>query len=340
MLLLPAQQDCRWESRALLRVIRAAARPGPCISLLLLGALPLCAQRSAAAPQASGSVPPPASVSRPAPTHEELRALLERVIAATHRSDAAEAEYARTEHWVERKHAGDADPFLDRVYRVYPTGTGTLKVVVADSGVQVTPEKYREELRELEQDLVNSFHPDEPRQHASVEKWKRRTADRYRAVEAFRSAYNVSWLGSERLPNDPTAGPLIKLLLDPKPGSGSGSIATELLAASRVTLWVQPKTGAVMQLDAELVRELRFGGGLLGKIDRGGRVHIEQKEVAPAIWLPARISYEVKGRKFLSHQESVRTVEARDYRRVGPPSQLLPQVRRQLSNPELRVPSP
>lgn len=280
------------------------------------------------------------SAQEPAPSGEELRQLLERVIATTHRSDAAEAEYARTEHWIERKHAGDANPILDRVYRVYPTGTGTVKLVLAESSAQVTPEKYREELRELEQALVWALDPDEPRQQARVEKWKKRTAERYRAVEAFRDGYEITWLGTERLENSSAPGPLDKLLLDPKPNAASGSIATELLAASRLTLWVEPESGAVVRLDAELVRDLLFGGGLLGKINKGGRVHIEQTEVAPGIWLPAVISDQVQGRKFLSHQESVRTVEAHDHRRVGAPAQLLPEVRRELSNPNLQVPAP
>ena len=277
---------------------------------------------------------------QPAPSPEELRPLLERVIAATHRGDAAEAEYARTEHWVERRHSGDADPILDRVYRVYPTGTGTLKVLLADSGVRVTPEKYRVELRELEKSLVWALDPSEPRQHARVEKWQKRTAERYHAVESFRDSYEITWLGTERLPNFPGPQPLAKLRLDPKPGTASGTIATELLAASRLTLWVVPETGEVVQLDAELIRDLSFGGGLLGKIDKGGSVHIEQREVAPGIWLPSLISNDVRGRKFFIREESVRTVESRDHRRVGPPADLLKQVRRELSNPELQVPAP
>jgi hypothetical protein len=275
-----------------------------------------------------------------APAPEELRQLLERMIATTHRSDAAEAEYARTEHWVEHKRAGAPDVLLDRVYRVYPTGTGTVKIVMAESGAPVTPDKFREELRELEQALVWALDPEEPRQRVRVAKWEKRTAERYRAVEGFRDAYEVSWLGTERDPSFSSPRPLAKLLLDPKSGPASGSIATELLAASRLTLWVEPESGAVVRLDAELVRDLRFGGGLLGKIDKGGRVHIEQSQVAPGIWLPTVVSNQVQGRKLLMHAQSVRTVEARDYRRVGAPAELLPQVRRELSNANLQVPAP
>ncbi len=305
------------------RPLRSFARA--CISLALL----------CGGPAAAGAQQAPA-----APPAEELRQILERMIATMHRSDAADAEYARTEHWVERKRAADADPMLDRVYRVYPTGTGTVKVVLAEFGKQVTPEKYRDELRELEQALVWALDPEEERQHARVEKWKRRTEERFRAVEAFRDEYNLSWLGTETVPDSTPPRALTKLLLDPKAGTGSGSIATELLAASRLTLWVDAESGAVARLDAELVRDLLFGGGLLGKIDKGGRVHMEQTEAAPGIWLPRVTSSQVEGRKLFTHEESVRTVEARDFLRVGPPAELLPRVRRELSNAGLQVPAP
>jgi len=309
---------------------------------MLVGAAALRAQRAPAVAEAPVASPAhaTASAAQPAPSAEELRLLLERVIASMHRSDAAEAEYARTEHWVERRHSGEKTPSLDRVYRVYPTGTGTLKLVMAESGEPVSAEKYRDELRELEQDLVWALDPQEARQHARVEKWEKRTSERYRAVEGFRDSYTVTWLGAEHLANFSGPEPLAKLLLDPKPGSASGSIATELLAASRITMWVVPETGGVVQLDAELIRDLSFGGGLLGKIDKGGRVHMEQTQVAPGIWLPSVIANDVQGRKFLIHEESIRTVETRDRLRVGPPAELLAQVRRQLSNPDLHVPAP
>jgi len=275
-----------------------------------------------------------------APPEEEIRQLLERMIATSHRSDAAEAFYARTEHWIEMRHAGEPVRTLDRVYRVYPTGTGTLKLVVAEAGTKVTLEKYRDELRTLDQALVWALDPTESRQRARVEKWKKRTADRYRAVEGFRDSYRVTWLGEESEPNTSGGRRLVKLLLDPKPSPPSGSIATELLAASRLTLWVEPESGAVVRLDAELVRDLLFGGGLLGKIDKGGRVHIEQTQVAPGIWLPRLTLSDVQGRKLLSHQESSRTVEAADFRRVGSPTELLPLVRRESGNAQIQVPAP
>ena len=277
-----------------------------------------------------------------APSNEALRQLLERMIATMHRGDGEDALEARTEHWMERARpgaAGDGEPVLDRVYRVYPTGTGTLKLLVEERGVRVSQEKYREELRELEQTLVWALDPDEPEQHARVEKFQKRSAERRRAVDAFRDSYTLSWQGREVLAGRPPRR-VEKLLLDPKPESGGGSVATELLAASRLTLWVDPESGGVVQLDAELVRDLLFGGGLLGKINKGGRVHIEQTEVAPGIWLPRLTRYEAEGRKLFTHERIYRTIEAGEFRRVGPPAELLTLVRRELGNAQLQAGAP
>jgi hypothetical protein len=258
------------------------------------------------------------------------------MIAATHRNDAAEQLYARTEHWVERTHPADPEPLLDRLYRVYPTSTGTLKLLVADHGARVTPENYREQLRVLEQVLVWALDPNEAEQRRRAEKWKKRAGERYRAVEAFRDAYTVSWLGSDEL-----GGLAVnKLLFDPKPGRVSGTPAVEVLGNSRLTLWVEPASGAVVRLDAELVRDVSFGGGLLGKINKGGHVAIEQMEVAPGVWLPRTTRSDVRGRKFIFSAESVRTVEAGGYRRVGQPAELLALVRRELTNTPAEIPLP
>lgn len=245
--------------------------------------------------------------------------------ANTHRNDAAIEEYERIEHWTERRSEKDPQVRLDRTYRVVPTGTGTLKVILKENGNAVPPEYYRDELRQLEQVLEWALDPGEPKQKLRVEKWKKRTAERYQAVEAFRDAYVVTWLGRDTL----EGRALVKIHFEPKPEVHAHSVGTDLLSNSRVTVWLD--AGAqVVRLEAELVRNMAFSGGLLGKIYKGGRVTIDQFEVAPGLWMPRTTRYEVKGRKFLFSAEQWRAGEASDYRRVGPPREALHLVRSEL----------
>ena len=270
----------------------------------------------AAAVQGRDAAPPP----------DELRQLIERMIANTHCNDAAIENYERVEHWVARRTENDPQVRLDKTYRVVPTGTGTLKVVLKDNGTAVTPEYYYGELQTLAQDLEWALDPNEPKQKARVEKWKKRTADRFQAVEAFRDAYTVAWLGHETR----EGRALVMLRFDPKPDFHGHSVGTDLLSSSRVTVWLD--AGAqVVRLEAELVRDMAFGGGLLGKLYRGGRVTIDQVEVAPGLWMPRSTRYDVRGRKFIFSSEEWRAGEAGDYRRVGLPREALRMVREELS---------
>ena len=66
-----------------------------------------------------------------------------------------------------------------------------------------------------------------------------------------------------------------------------------------------------------------MAAGFLGKLYRGGVFYMEQEEVAPGIWLPTRYQYDFTARKFLFMYEQHQYVEARQYRRVGPPKQAL-----------------
>jgi hypothetical protein len=280
-----------------------------------------------AALAAAGLVPPAGAQSgAAAPSPEEMRRVVERMIANTHRNDAAIEEYERVERWIERRSEKDPQVRLDKTYRVVPTGTGTLKVILKENGQAVAPEYYRDELRQLEQVLEWALDPGEPKQKARVEKWKKRSADRYQAVEAFRDAYTVTWLGQEKL-EDRALG---KIHFEPKTDYQAHSIGADLLSNSRVTVWLDDDT-QVVRLEAELVRDMAFGGGLLGKIYKGGRVTIDQFEVAPGLWMPRATRYEVKGRRFLFPAEQWRSGEASDYRRVGPPREALPLVRTELS---------
>ena len=284
----------------------------------------------AAALAPAGLVSPAAGQSAVAsPSPEELSRLVERMIANTHRNDTAIEDYERIEHWTERKNEKDPEIRLDKTYRVVPTGTGTLKVILKENGNAVTPEYYRTELRQLAEVLEWALNPNEQKQKARVEKWKKRTAERFQVVEAFRNAYTVTWQGREALQGQA----LVKLQFEPKPGYRAHSVGTGLLSNSRVTVWLDGDA-QVVHLEAELVSDMAFGGGLLGKIYKGGRVTIDQIEVSPGLWMPRSTRYEVRGRKFLFFAEQWRAGEANDYRWVGPPREALEIVRSELSKLE------
>ncbi len=268
-----------------------------------------------------------AQVDDPAPTPEQQRVLLDRIIASQHRDDAAVKFYERIERRQVRRSATDASPTEDETYRVVPTGTGTLRLQIGENGRAADGEFYRKQLRTLEQALLNSLNPNTPGYKQDAKKFAKRQRERAEFVDATRNAFLYTWLGREAR----NGRALAKFRLEPNPEFKPTSRNTSLLAHARGTVWVDEAAGQVVRVEAELFRDISLGGGVLGKIYHGSRIVFEHAEVAPGIWLPTRYEYDFTGRKFLFGFEVHETTEASHYRRIGPPAEALATIRRELS---------
>lgn len=290
--------------------------------LLRMGVLALAVSCSMAI---AGTAPP--RDDKPLST-QEMRALVERVAANQHLNDAALAEYERREHRTRHKEETDERAEEDKVFRVVPTGTGTLRLILEDRGRPVSRDYYWEQLRELEKTLVWALNPDEPKQRPRVQKWNRRVKERAETVDAVREAFVPTWLGRE------TRGgrQLLKLQLDPDPRFNATSRTTEMFAHLRAVIWVEPVSAQLVRVEAEVVRDIAVGGGVLGKVYRGGKFVMEQAEVADGVWLPMRIQYNFKGRKFVFGFEMHEVTETARYARIGPPQTALAAIRRELND--------
>ena len=263
-----------------------------------------------------------------APTPEEVRALIERVVASQHRNDQALAEYERRERQIARKDDGKERITDDKLYRVFPTGTGTVRVLMEENSKAVKPEAYEKGLRSVEGALENALQPNLPKQREAIAKWEKRVRERRELLDAIAQAFRATWLGHETL-NGRT---LAKLQLEPNPEYKPHSRNTSMLTHVRATVWVEEKNAHLVRVEAEIFEDIPVGGGFLGKVYKGGRFEMEQVEVAPGVWLPARYTYDFDGRKFIFPFSMNETIEARNYRRLGPPEQALATLRRELRN--------
>jgi hypothetical protein len=88
----------------------------------------------------------------------------------------------------------------------------------------------------------------------------------------------------------------------------------------------------VVRVEAEIMKDISVGGGIVGKVYHGGKFVLEQSEVAPGIWLPTLYQFDVEGRKFLFGFSIHETIVASRYRRIGLPSEALATLRREISS--------
>jgi hypothetical protein len=257
----------------------------------------------------------------------QIHALAERVIAAQHADDVALEEFERIEqHTVysgSNRHVTE-----DKFYRVVPTGTGTLKLLFRDNTSPIDPNYYRKQLHDWEQILEIAVNPDDPREQAAYAKWQKKMKERKDLLEAARQAYHVTSSGQEM-----RYGRLCDVLaLDPNPSFVPHSIAENVLAGSRAKIWIDDASGQIVHGEAEIIRDVSFGAGILGKLYRGGRFSLDSSEVSPGIWAPYRVQFDFSVRKFLFTFETHEVTQTSHYRRVGPPAHALATVREELAH--------
>src|SRR5580700_5834894 len=81
----------------------------------------------------------------PAPSPDEIHSLIMRAVENQHRDDRALEEFERIEHVITRK-GENAEIVSDLTERIIPSGTGNIKLKMAENGAAVSPEVYRQEL--------------------------------------------------------------------------------------------------------------------------------------------------------------------------------------------------
>lgn len=275
-----------------------------------------------------------------APDSRELRALFERVIANQHRNDEAIAHYERIERHVSlaaRPAAGQSPEVKeDKTYRVFPTGTGTIKLLLREGERPVDAAAYREQLAGLARELERATNPDSSVQRPKVRRFERRHADRREQVDATLEAFTARWLGREEVNGRMAA----KVELAPNPDFRPRSRNAAIFRHVRAVVWVDEGDEQLARVEAEIIRDFSIGAGVLGKVYRGGTFRMEQRPVAAGVWAPVRYQFDFDGRKFLFGFSTHERIELRDWRRVGPPAEALAVVRRELDGRAAGASSP
>jgi hypothetical protein len=290
-------------------------------TVLALAALAFLASRGPSAQTAPGS----RAGDRPL-TPEEIRALIDRVIVAQHRDDALLNTYERIEHQLARSGGADTHVTEDKIYRVVPTGSGTLKLLIKEDEKPVSQEAYLRQMRTWLEVLAIAVNPNDPREKASEEKLGKKMKDRVELVDAAKGAFHISWSGRETR----DGRTYTKLLLEPNPQFRPKSRSADILTHARATIWIDESSGHLARGEADIIRDISFGGGILGKVYRGGHFSMEQSEVTPGVWLPRRYQYDFVGRKLFFGFEVHETTEISRYQKIGGPREALALVRQEI----------
>ena len=269
----------------------------------------------------------PAQPSDQAPSDDELRTRAQKVLANQHHDDEALDEYERVERYLDRTSGAEPRTLQDRMYRVVPTGGGMYRLLLSDGGKRTDPAEYRKQLQLLEGVLEMMARPDDAKGKAARDKYEKRKRDRAQFVDATHDAFLPKWVGRETM--NGRACDIFEL--NPNPAYHPRSMFQSALAHVTAKIWVDHDADQIVRGEAHVTADISFGGGILGKLYRGGVVSMDQAEIAPGIWLPTLYQYDFSGRKFMFPFAEHQVIEASRYRRVGPPREALPLVKGELT---------
>ena len=261
------------------------------------------------------------------PSEAELQARTLKVIANQHADDEALDQYEHVERVYDRAAGQNPRVLEDKTYRVVPIFAGSYKMLIREDDKPVDASEYQRQLQQWQTALELALKPDDPRMKSALEKYRKRQHDRADLVDATNSAYLEKWVGGEMLNSH-----LCDVVeLSPNPQFHPRSILQDALMHATVKVWVDHASDQIVRGEAHITRDISVGGGVLGKLYRGGVFTLEQTEIAPGIWLPLRRQYDFMGRKFLFPFEEHQLIEDSQYHRLGMPGQILPGVRDEIA---------
>jgi hypothetical protein len=169
------------------------------------------------------------------------------------------------------------------LFHVFQTEQGSIERLVAVNGRSLSPAELQEEDRRI-QKLISQ--PAEIRQR---QKKQREDGEQARALlimlpDAFLFQY------------DGKQGALVRLKFAPNPKFHPSDHAGQVFHHMTGTMLLDPQQKRLAAIDGVLTSEVKFFGGLLGHLNKGGTFKVEQKEVSPHLWEVTTMHVHMKGK--------------------------------------------
>ncbi|MFZ0143428.1 MAG: hypothetical protein WAL08_03670 [Candidatus Sulfotelmatobacter sp.] len=149
---------------------------------------------------------------------------------------------------------------------------------------------------------------------------EQQTADRtLRIVKALPDAFLYDYDGVERgtayLGKE--GDRLVRLKFRPNPAYEPPSRVEQVLEGMQGFVLIDPASRRIAQIDGTLFKEVGFGWGILGHLDKGGHFLVEQCDVGNGSWEVSRMSLSFTGKILLFKSISIKSDEVfSDFRRV------------------------
>lgn len=213
---------------------------------------------------------------------------------------------------------GDDVSLMFRVRRQTPKGVqtrqyvetaeGTAGMLVAINDQPLTPLQRQQEFARLDQLQSN------PAELRKKKKQQKEESDRVtRMVQALPDAFTYQYEGKQEV----NGVEVVRLRFTPNPGFNPPSREQQVFTGMEGFLLIEPIHARIARIDGTLFKDVGFGWGILGHLDRGGRFVVVQGPVANGYWSTTHMQLSFTGKALFFKSINIQeTEDTSDFRRV------------------------
>ena len=186
-------------------------------------------------------------------------------------------------------------PFRYQERLEWPWGSETRSVIETSEGradriVQFADEPLSSEQQSKQERRLKKLLSDHDAVKNELQDQKAETQRRIRMVKAFPKAFFFDFVGREN--------GLLRFEFRPNPEFSPKDRETQMYRGMEGKVWLEPVHERIVQVQGKLVKDVSFGWGIFGHLNKGGIYEISQTQLSPGIWRITTLNVDVKGRMF------------------------------------------
>lgn len=190
-------------------------------------------------------------------------------------------------------------PMRYRLHKSSPRLSTTKEIVETKDGavarlVAIDDKPLSADDEQKEEDRIDALLSDPSKQHHRKQSEDDDTARVLKVLRALPNAFLYRYIGSGNGPQDKVE----RFAFSPNPRYDPPDVETHALSEMTGEIWVDPAQCRVVRLEGHLQQDVDFGWGILGQLNKGGWIVIEQANVDGHQWRTVHFQMVMSGRVF------------------------------------------
>lgn len=248
-----------------------------------------------------------AAQERPLPDYDTFAAQVKKHLAT---DEERQSGYMFVERRAEQKLDASGRVTSDevKVFEVYPglPGEDRYRRLIEENGRRLPSAKLAEQDQERQKDVQDyvKTQSSEPRRQKSAREQTKAYRRYNAAVDDLFRIYDIRLIRRESIDGHDT----ILATLQPRQGVVPQTDDGKMMRNFKARAWVSESDYELVKVEAEAIRDLSFGMGLLARVHKGTVASYERRKVNNEVWLPAKVTWTASGRMLLLRRLRLRGI--------------------------------